>query len=353
MTEPEREPQSGRDPTGRDGSGGEPPGNRDGESPQPSRPFGLRIAFYILVVYVCVYVGGSLLLYLLEGAERVQELWQIQDEGETIVLPALLGFKLQVFVAPIILAITGLFAASDRRTSAQLGLAWPARRGIPGPAQLLGAAAVGCGLLAGWRLLASSWVTFTVQDDFPADQLESMGAWLPLDLRGFLLLAAGFLVLGFTEEVIFRGYVYAVLRERLPWIHAAGLSALLFALFHPGDPDVLAPSLLNLFLVGLLLAALREASGSLLVGTLFHASWNVFLACWLSLPVSGLDLPRRLPVEAEGPLWATGGDFGPEASWLLTAVLLLAVLAATGWVESGPRAMDGDAEAETGETPTA
>ena len=69
-----------------DGSLPREPSSESPPEQRPPRPFGLRIAFYILVVYACIYVGGSFLLYILEGAERVEELWQVEGEG-TIVLP--------------------------------------------------------------------------------------------------------------------------------------------------------------------------------------------------------------------------------------------------------------------------
>lgn len=346
----EREPNEGTTPTptqrdedssaqrGEDGSGqpdGTSGGLRRGRPPGRPRPFGLRIALYVLVVYFCYIFGTSLLLYLTEGPETLEELFKNQPEGQPPVLPFLLGLKAQLFLAPIILAVTGLFAAADRRTLQNLGAAWPKKRVVGTFAQSIGAVAVSVATLSAWRALAEQWITFTTLTEFPADQVETLGSWLPLESTRLVLFGLALLLLSFTQEVIFRGYVYAVLRDRLPWIHAAGLSALLFALFNPGDPAVLAPSLLNLFLIGLLLAALREGSGSLLLGTLFHGAWNLVLGCVLSLPVSGLFMPRREPIQMDGPVWATGGDYGPEGSWLLTGFLLLAVLAVTGWVESG------------------
>lgn len=313
-------------------SSGPPPGPKE---PRPPRPFGLRIALYILVVYFCYIVGTSLLLYLTEGSDKLEELFQNQPDGEPPVLPLLVGLKAQLFLIPIILAVTGLFAATDRRTLADLGVAWPAKRIVGPVAQVLGVAAAAVAILGAWRLLAEQWITFTTLAEFPADQVEAMGPWLPPDALGLVLFGLAFLALGFADEVIFRGYVYAVLRDRLPWIHCAGLAALLFALFRPGDESVLAPSLLNVFLLGILLAGLREASGSLLLGSLFNGVWNFVLGCVLSLPISGLQMPRLESLQVEGPIWATGGDYGPEGSWLLTGFLLLAVLGVTAWVESG------------------
>ncbi|MDA8019653.1 MAG: CPBP family intramembrane metalloprotease [Thermoanaerobaculia bacterium] len=321
--------------------------NGSQSTPPVARPFGLRIALYLLVVYFCYIFGTNLLLYLIEGPEKLESLREsAQPEGELPVLPLLLGLKTQLILAPVILAITGLFAASDRRTLKELAVAWPAKRIIGPVAQVIAVVAAAVAIVGAWRLVAESWVAFTTLPTFPADQVEAMGRWLPPDAIGLVLFGATFVALAFVDEIIFRGYIFAVLRDRLPWIHAAGLSALIFALFHPGRPSVFAPSLLNIFLLGLFLAALREASGSLLLGSLFHGFWNFVLGCILSLPVSGLEMPRLESLQVEGPLWATGGDYGPEGSWLLTGFLLLAVLGATAWVESG---QDDEGVAEPGE----
>jgi hypothetical protein len=55
----------------------------------------------------------------------------------------------------------------------------------------------------------------------------------------------------------------------------------------------------------------------------FHAAWNLILAFVLGQPVSGLILPGLLATQIAGPALVTGGEFGPEASVILTALALL------------------------------
>ena len=74
-----------------------------------------------------------------------------------------------------------------------------------------------------------------------------------------------------TEEILFRGLLYPVLRDRLGIKLAVGLSAALFALAH-----VHAPTFLPLMFLGVMLALAYEYSGSLLLSILIHAIFNLF-----------------------------------------------------------------------------
>jgi hypothetical protein len=68
---------------------------------------------------------------------------------------------------------------------------------------------------------------------------------------------------------------------------------------------------------------------------LLQTGWNLLLGCFLSLRVSGLDFPRYANVEVRGAEAITGGEYGPEGSWLMTGLLLGLVALAAFWVERG------------------
>ena len=72
-----------------------------------------------------------------------------------------------------------------------------------------------------------------------------------------------------TEEIFFRGFIFAGLVSRLgPW-GAMAASALVFSLFHV-DPGVLVP----IFITGFMLAWLYRRTGSLWPGIVAHAGQN-------------------------------------------------------------------------------
>ena len=137
----------------------------------------------------------------------------------------------------------------------------------------------------------------------------------------FVLLAAVF------EEALFRGYALFALRDLAGPTVAAVLTGLLFAAAHQANPGFGPLSLLNLTLVGAILAAwvLRERDVWVAVGA--HAGWNGAIVLGAAIPVSGMTLPS--PCHAgvlAGPEWLTGGSFGLEAG-IPTAIGWLAL----GW----------------------
>ncbi len=89
----------------------------------------------------------------------------------------------------------------------------------------------------------------------------------PTDLVLLLILVA--VIAPIAEELLFRGMLYPVLRRSGGVTLAIILSALLFGLAHV--VPVLIP---GLFFVGLILAWVRERSGSVIPGMLIHALQN-------------------------------------------------------------------------------
>ncbi len=83
---------------------------------------------------------------------------------------------------------------------------------------------------------------------------------------GLILLIV--LVAPITEELMFRGYVQEYFRGRLKAEWAILMSALIFSLFHPIQ---LFP---QVFIAGVFLSYLREASGSILPGIVVHVLNN-------------------------------------------------------------------------------
>jgi membrane protease YdiL (CAAX protease family) len=78
------------------------------------------------------------------------------------------------------------------------------------------------------------------------------------------------LIAPFSEETIFRGFIYGWLRRRLPVLPAVGISAVVFSAAH-----LVLVLALPLFAVGVILALLYEYSDSLLPGALVHALFNL------------------------------------------------------------------------------
>jgi hypothetical protein len=240
------------------------------------------------------------------------------------------GFSLFVYVcmAPVVAALTVAFL---RRTEGKevmaIGVRWPAggaATGLRQAAASLGAAAavlgVWLGLVAAFGEVWARGLAASFHDGSGPLRGTGGGA-LALTLEGL-----GFLVQGGVEEWVFRGYVFHALRERWSWASAAGGSSLAFAVVHTLNPSVDPAGLVNTFLLGLIFCAVMELTGSLVAPTVLHAAWNYLMAGILSLPVSGTTLFHLLDLELAGPGYLTGGAYGPEASWVLTGILVPVLL---------------------------
>ncbi|MDX1617556.1 MAG: type II CAAX endopeptidase family protein [Balneolaceae bacterium] len=145
---------------------------------------------------------------------------------------------------------------------------------------------------------------------------------------------AGMVLVGFYEELVFRGYQITNLIEGFrspeggearPVIMAVGISSVFFGILHAGNPNADLVSTLNIMLAGGVLAAPYIVTGSLALPVGLHASWNFFQGGIFGFPVSGKTPPASLlQINETGPDLFTGGAFGPEAG--LTGILGLLLI---------------------------
>jgi uncharacterized protein len=135
----------------------------------------------------------------------------------------------------------------------------------------------------------------------------------PADLFSGLLIM---MLVAISEETVFRGYILNNLLQSINKWMALAISALLFALFHAGNPGITLLAVINIFLSGLLLGLNYVYTKNLWFAIMFHFSWNFFLGPVLGYEVNSLPLNSLLQQSIEGPNWITGGEFGLEGSIL-------------------------------------
>ena len=197
-------------------------------------------------------------------------------------------------------------------------LGWPGWRGLD--ARFFTGVMVG--VLAWLGIVALLWMGGRVR-------------WTPVEFRGGRWLAEGVsLLLGaWGEEVVFRGFWFSLLAVRFsaPW--AVLVSSLAFALLHSSNPAWSLSASIGVFLAGIVLALARHRTRGLAWPIGFHWAWNVMQGLVLGLPVSGMPLHAPWQATAHGPVWWTGGAFGPEAG--LAAWLVLGLLG-LGWLHRKP-----------------
>lgn len=144
----------------------------------------------------------------------------------------------------------------------------------------------------------------------------------------FLSLMA-YLVQGPGEEVLFRGWLLAVIGARYrPWIGVL-VSSLVFSLVHAGSMPMapLVPlAFLNLFLFGIFAAFYALSEGGLWGICVWHAVWNWAMGDLLGFATDGVPhIGLLISIRATGPDIVTGGAFGLEGGLACTAVFLIAI----------------------------
>lgn len=140
------------------------------------------------------------------------------------------------------------------------------------------------------------------------------------------------LMVAFSEEIVFRGYVLRNLMKSFnKWV-ALLISSTLFTLVHVSNPDVPWTGLLNTFLGGLLIGITYINTRSLWLPISFHFTWNFMQGPLVGFSVSGISFRSLFLLETKGNPLLSGGDYGFEGS-LVASFLLLAALSVWSYFE--------------------
>lgn len=193
----------------------------------------------------------------------------------------------------------------------------------------IGTGAVSLVFLVGW---STGWVTIT---GYGWEKITPMPytIWLGSYMAAMILV-------GFYEELLFRGYQLINLAEGLrvdqrspqvAVIVAVLVSSVVFGLMHAGNPGASWVSTMNVILAGLVLAVPLILTGRLALSIGLHISWNFVQGGILGFAVSGNKFRGSiLQIKQHGPPLYTGGTFGPEAGLMgiggLAVMLCLTLL---------------------------
>lgn len=129
-----------------------------------------------------------------------------------------------------------------------------------------------------------------------------------------------------AEEVAFRGYPFQRLIDATNPTIATIFMSLLFGFIHLSNPGASMASTVVTIFAGWLLALAYLRTRALWVGWGFHFTWNATMGVLFGLPISGIT--NFSPVVASntvGPLWMTGGEYGPEGSIICVLVILVLI----------------------------
>jgi len=259
-------------------------------------PSGLR-ALWRFLIFVAIVFG------LRFGIHGILVLLHLSRQGATIVdftaKTVLLHDGLAFFCVLVASLVMGAF---EKRSLGDYGLPW---RGAFGARFLEGIA---------WGLVAECATMFTLY-------LTGNVAFHGYDLVGSaairfgLLWAAAFVMVGFFEEFLFRGYPQFTLSTGIGFWPAAILLSGLFGLGHMGNPGETWVGGLSTSLAALLFCVTLRLTGNLWFAIGMHASWDWAETFFFGVADSGMPASGHLLNTAmSGSKWMTGGTVGPEGS---------------------------------------
>jgi membrane protease YdiL (CAAX protease family) len=272
---------------------------------------GWRIALHglLFINLLLLFSLPFVLLYLIPDAWLRPLLGDLVNNRDLLVgaPPQLLAIFLSVYLARRFI---------DRRSFASLGMAWEVSAGR----DLVAGIVISAPMMA--VIFIIQWMLGWLQIDSFAWQTQSV----PSILLQTLFLFGIFVLVGFSEELIFRGYWQINLTEGLNFQWAAVISSLAFGIAHAFNAGFNFPALIGLTLAGFFFLFSVRRSGSLWLAIGLHIGWNFFEGPIFGFQVSGLKAFRLLEHQIQGPEIWTGGTFGPEAGLVLLPGLLLGAL---------------------------
>ena len=147
-------------------------------------------------------------------------------------------------------------------------------------------------------------------------------------LRWGILWALAFLLVGLSEEFLFRGYAQYTLAQSIGFWPAAIALSLVFGAAHLRNHGEGLVGAASVVVTGLVFAFALRRTGNLWLAVGWHASFDFGETFLFSVPDSGLVLDHHLSNSAlHGAAWLTGGTVGPEGSIFSFVTMGLSVFA--------------------------
>ena len=146
-------------------------------------------------------------------------------------------------------------------------------------------------------------------------------------VRWGLVWFCGFMLVGFMEEYLLRGYLLFTLADGIGFWPATILLAALFGLGHASNPGETRIGLIAASVFAVFASLTLRLTGNLWLAVGAHAGWDWGQSFFYGVSDSGMKAQGHLlePTIHDGPAWLTGGSVGPEGS-IVTLILWSAMM---------------------------
>ncbi len=121
-----------------------------------------------------------------------------------------------------------------------------------------------------------------------------------------------FILVGFNEELLFRGYHLQTITSGLNLFWGLIISSIIFGGTHLGNPNATWVSAAGIFFAGLFLAYGYIRTQQLWLSIGLHIGWNFFEGIVFGFPVSGLTIYPLIRITVSGPIAWTGARLVPK-----------------------------------------
>ena len=178
----------------------------------------------------------------------------------------------------------------------------------------------GLGAAMGWGTVLLTVLPVVLIGGLYANIWTAPRQWFLLVLDAIVLL-----IWALTLEIVFRGYAFQRLIDAVGSGTAIFLIALLGAVLQLGDPSAPRAGLVVAFFLNWLLCLAYLRTRALWLPWGFRFAWLAATSLVFGLPLNGVS--RYTPLiqsTTHGPLWLTGGDYGPEAATVTVFALIAA-----------------------------
>lgn len=136
----------------------------------------------------------------------------------------------------------------------------------------------------------------------------------------------GFMLVGFAEEYLLRGYALYTLADGLGFWPATIVLAVLFGLGHAFNPGETRIGVVATVVFAIFASVTLRVTGNLWLAVGAHAGWDWAQSFFYGVSDSGLTARGHLLNPSfHGPVWLTGGTVGPEGS-VVTLILWTAMM---------------------------
>jgi len=262
-------------------------------------PNGIRAGWRLLIYVIIAVVAGVILSRLV----RVLGVGATKGLSPSI---AIVGEGLP-FLAVLLAA--AVMARIERRSFADYAL----------PARCAFGARFWQGVAWGFVALTVLLLLIRADHGFSLGSIALHGR--PLAYYAFFW-GVAFLLVGFFEEFLMRGYALFTLTTGMGFWPSALLLSALFGAGHLGNAGESWIGGAAAGLIGLFFCFTLRRTGSLWFAIGLHAMWDYSESFIYSVPDSGAMVTGHLMNSSfHGPNWLTGGTVGPEGSWLVFGLI--------------------------------